>query len=437
MTKVDRIFDILRTHDARMQRSINLIPSENVLSPVARLPFLSDAYSRYFFDEREVFGNWSFQGGSIIGEIQREVLLPLARRVCGAAHVDVRSVSGLNAMTVALGAFGGPPGSRVVTVPSTAGGHPATSYVAARLGLEPLAMPFLDWGTVDFEALAAIVETQAPSLVYLDHATVLFPLDVRRIVEVVRSASPVDVHVHVDSSHVNGLVWGGVLEHPLDAGADSYGGSTHKTFAGPHKAMLMSRSDAVAERLTSVAVNLVSHHHMSEVISLAISLLEFDQCGGRDYAAQVVTNAQSFAAALAEAGVDVQGRDGVHTATHQVWFDVDGSAHAVSELLFDDGIVVNPYDPLPSLGRAGIRTGVNEVTRLSLDAAGAAELGYVVARSLQGDPTAQRAVADLRRGCSPSYCFGDEVFAQCFEALVGEASLIDFLYQVTELLPDA
>lgn len=38
-----------------------------------------------------------------------------------------------------------------------------------------------------------------------------------------------------------------------------------------------------------------------------------------------------------------------------------------SSVLFEAGVVVNPYDPLPSLGRARIRMGVNEVARLGLD----------------------------------------------------------------------
>jgi glycine/serine hydroxymethyltransferase len=434
---LDRIFDILRAHDVHMQRALSLIPSENTLSPLARLPFLSDAYSRYFFDEREVFGKWSFQGGSIVGEIQREVLVPLARRVCGADHVDVRAVSGLNAMTVALGAFGGPPGSRVITVPPAAGGHPATAYVAARLGLLPLEMPFRDWATVDLDGLSALVEANGPSLVYLDHATVLFPLDIRSIVDVVRSSSAAPVHVHVDSSHVNALIWGGVLEHPLDAGADSYGGSTHKTFAGPHKALLLTRSCDVAERLTNAAVNLVSHHHMSEVVSLAISLLEFDQCGGRDYASQILANAAAFASALADAGIDVQRRDWRFTATHQVWFDVVGSPHAASERLFDDGVIVNPYDPLPSLGRVGIRTGVNEVTRLGMREDDLAELGRVVARSLERDPMARLAIADLRQGRAPAYCFGRDVFERCLDTLISGASLVEFLYHVISPRHDA
>src|SRR4051812_13213519 len=156
---IDRLFDILAEHDEKLRRSFSLIPSENLLSPVARLAFLSDAYSRYFFDEREVFGKWSFQGGSIVGEIQRSVLMPLVEDVCGAAHADVRTVSGLNAMTVALAAFGGAAPAPVLTVPVAAGGHPATAQVARRLGFDALEIPFADWRTPDYDALADRVES--------------------------------------------------------------------------------------------------------------------------------------------------------------------------------------------------------------------------------------------------------------------------------------
>jgi glycine hydroxymethyltransferase len=143
------LFSVLAEHERKFNSSFSLIPSENALSPLARTAFLSDAFSRYFFDEHESFGRWSFQGGSIAGQIQTDIVVPLLKDLGKAEFVNVHAVSGLTGMTLALAAFGGPPGSSVVSVPPEYGGHPDTSYVADKLGYRVEKLPFSDWRAVD------------------------------------------------------------------------------------------------------------------------------------------------------------------------------------------------------------------------------------------------------------------------------------------------
>ncbi|MEV4412408.1 hypothetical protein [Catellatospora sp. NPDC049609] len=423
MTSIDLLFEHLAEHDAKFRRSVSLIPSENAISPLSRLAFLSDAYSRYFFDEHEAFGRWSFQGGSIAGRIQQEVLVPTMQRLGKASFVDVRCVSGLTAMTTAIAAFGGAAGEVMLSVPVANGGHPDTAYVADRFGLRTLGVPFRDWATIDLAALADLVAAERPRLVYLDHATTLFPLDLTEVVRTIRQASTRPVHIHVDTSHVNGLIWGGVMDNPLECGADSYGGSTHKTFPGPHKAVLFTNDAAVSDQLTGAAVNMISHQHLSDVIALAIAAVEFVECGGREYAAAVLANARTFAAALDREGLAVQGHDGEFTRNHQVWLDTAAGPdpHELSTRLFEAGIVVNPYNPLPSLGRAGVRMGVNEATRMGLSSDGIDVLASVIGRMARegaAPKTVAAQVRELREGMSPRYCYGPEVLEAKLAALV-------------------
>jgi glycine hydroxymethyltransferase len=426
MDRVGPLFDILGTHERKLGASFSFIPSENLPSPLSRLAFLSDGFSRYFFDEKEVFGRWNFQGGSIVGRVQQEILVPLLREVGGARHVNLHPVSGLTGMTLALAAFGGDRGSTVLSVPTACGGHPDTAYVGTKLGYAMRDIPFAGWADADLDALAERVRLERPTLLYVDHATALFPLDLRAFVDAVRlGAGGRPVHVHVDTSHVNGLVWGGQLPNPLACGADSYGGSTHKTFPGPHKAVLLTDDDAAAERLVLTGVNMISHHHTASMVALAIALVEWVECGGREYAAQVLRNARAFAARLAELGDDVQGRERGFTASHQVWVAPrpGADAYAAADRLFQAGLVVNPYAPLPSLGAVGLRLGLNEPTRLGVDESGARTLAELVHRVLDGEaPEAvARDVAGMRRDLAPAYCYGDEVVRREREALAAAA----------------
>lgn len=415
MSRIDRIFDFLVDHETKFNRSFSFIPSENTLSPLARLAFLSDGFSRYFFDEKEVFGRWTFEGGSIIGRVQQEVLVPLFREVGQARHVNLHPISGLSGMTLALSAFGGGAGSAALSVPVANGGHPDTRYVGEKLGYHMLDIPFRDWAHVDIERLADIVRSKRPALVYFDHATALFPLDLKAIIAAIRDAAVAPLHVHVDSSHVNGLIWGGELPNPLVCGADSYGGSTHKTFPGPHKAVLFTNDDGLAEQLILTAVNMISHHHTASVVALAIALVEFVECGGETYAAGIRANARTFAQALAARGFDVQGEQWGFTESHQVWVappeNVD--PYRAASRLFQAGLVVNPYNPIPSIGGPGIRFGVNEPTRLGLTGTDFEMLADCIADvTLHERPVemVSQTVAELRARHRPEFCFQDEAF---------------------------
>jgi glycine/serine hydroxymethyltransferase len=428
--QITDLFATLAEHDRKFNSSVSLIPSENLLSPLARAAYLSDSYSRYFFDEREAFGRWSFQGGSIAGRVQQEIVVPLLRELGRAEHVNLHAISGLSGMTLALAAFGGDPGNRVLSVPVTGGGHPDTRYVAEKLGYVVHDLPFDDYATLNLERLADLVAAERPSLVYVDHASALVPLPLAEVIGVIRNAAVAPVHIHVDSSHVNGLIWGGVLTNPLEAGADSYGGSTHKTFPGPHKAALLTNDPDVAERLLLTGVNMISHHHLASVVALGVSLLEFRDRGGDVYARQIVRNARAFAAALAERGVDVQGdaADG-YTRTHHVWADVPAGAelYPTAERLFAGGLVVNPFNPLPSLGGPGIRMGVNEVTKLGMTEPAMVELADAFAAVVLAGADPNRIagqVARLRAEFAPAYCYRDaemrEALAEFVETLTDD-----------------
>jgi len=425
---LNKTFSILAEHELRYRSCFNLVPSENIISPMSRQAFLSDSFNRYFFDEKDVFEVWTFQGGSIVGRIQKEVLFEILRKVGRAKYVDVRSISGLTGMTLALAAFGGEPGQVVYSVPPSLGGHPDTGYVGKKFGYVMKELPFANCFDLDLERLHSMIRTSSPSMVYLDHATSLFPLDLDNAIKVIRDATRERVHVHVDSSHVNGLIWGEVFGNPLDAGADSYGGSTHKTFPGPHKAVLFTNSSDLSEKLTLTAVNMISHHHMSDVVALTISLIEFVECGGRDYVKQTCKNAKAFATALHSRDFDVQGAERGFTANHQVWIDSSnlGDAYIISSRLFEAGFTVNAFNPIPTIGKPGIRMGLNEVTKLGLKEDSMETMAELFKRLLLDGESAEKIkdkVAGMRHGLTPQYCFSQLEFKNRFDTLMRESQL--------------
>jgi glycine/serine hydroxymethyltransferase len=104
--------------------------------------------------------------------------------------VNVRPISGLNAMTLVLAALAGQPGSPVAVLSPGQAGHYATAGLAARLGLRPVLLTGPDPHTLDLQQVSDLLHQHRPLLLYLDQSHGLAPYDVHTITQVARQASP-------------------------------------------------------------------------------------------------------------------------------------------------------------------------------------------------------------------------------------------------------
>lgn len=398
---LDDVLDILARHEERAHRTLSLVPSENVLSGLAKVPLVLDSYHRYFFNESGADERWTFRGAQGLRDIEMKVTIPLLQRLGKASYVSIRPLSGLSGMTLALATLGGEPGSTIVTVAPQNGGHYATPSVAARLGLR---VEFLSGPTpheIDWDGAAELIRRVRPTLVYIDQSHCLFPIDVAPLVKTVRAESPETI-VHVDASHWMGFILGGVYPNPLDLGADSFGGSTHKTFPGPQKAVLLTRSPEIEERIRETQDYLISSHHLAAVISLGIALLEFEEFGAA-YGATILANTTGFARLLSAGGLTLAAADRGWSAGHQLWLDTaaDGVApQQASERLAAAGLLVNYMDGLPGFSGQGVRVGLNEATYHGLTEVDLPELADIFVAAVTGTAPlralAER-TAELRR----------------------------------------
>ncbi|NEE14172.1 hypothetical protein G3M58_47900 [Streptomyces sp. SID7499] len=346
--------------DRRAASALNLVPSENRVSPLASLPLASDFYNRYFFntDGDPLF--WEFRGGEDIAHIEALGAAAL-RRMAMARYCNLRPISGMSAMILTVAALS-KPGSTVVSVDQDSGGHYATPALLGRLGRRSRLLTCKD-GAVDESELADVLAPGGVDLVYVDVQNCVRVPDFRLMSDVIRNVSP-GTRLYVDASHYLGLVLGGLVDNPLDCGADAYGGSTHKSFPGPHKGVIFTNAEDVDESLRSAQFDLVSSHHFAETLALSLAALEVEDRIG-DYARATNDNARRLAGALAEAGFRVCGDTGTgYTDTHQVWVELAGTdeAYALSNRLAEAGIRVNLQSSMPGMSGVHLRLGSNEVT---------------------------------------------------------------------------
>src|SRR3989344_3634628 len=114
-----KTIDDIIEHQKEYYNRIYLIPSENSPSITARLVFITDIFNRYFFPLQEN-RQWVFPGNQLLEKIYGRCE-DLLKEITGARYVNIKPISGVSAMTIALAALA-KPGNRIATVSPQNGG---------------------------------------------------------------------------------------------------------------------------------------------------------------------------------------------------------------------------------------------------------------------------------------------------------------------------
>lgn len=351
------IRQLINEYQSTVDETINLIASENIFCRDARLPYMSDIIHRYSFDGDSV--DFVFPGRDIITKIE-ERTCNLLKEMLDAKYVNVKPISGLNCMLSLVGTLTNK-GDTIYSMPLNGGGHGATQPLAERLALNHKFLPFNENSMqIDFEELERqLSEDNKVKMVYIDLMNVLFPVDIKRLKEVV----PRSTMIVYDASHVMGFILGKQFQNPLKEGADFLIGSTHKTLPGPHKGIIATNKTLLARKFDLLWPLFISHHHTGDVASLGIVVEKYKDTF-ETYSKETIKNAKTMAKCLYEGGIKVQCEELGFTESHQIWIDVgsDDCTFEAIKKLAQFKIVANALK-LPTLGdRYGIRFGVQEIT---------------------------------------------------------------------------
>jgi glycine hydroxymethyltransferase len=367
--RISEIEGLIRRQDEWRATCINLIASENVLSRRARAAGSSDFAHRYAEGHP---GERYYRGTAYIDEIETRLKTNL-KVLFECDHCEVRPISGTNANEAVFSRFVGP--GDVVMVNSTPGGGHISHHRRGSLG--KFTHNIIDFPTtpdgyhIDLERAAYLIEKTRPKLIVVGKSLFLFPEPVRELAEVCRQTRTLIMY---DAAHVLGLIAGKRFQAPLKEGAWLMTASTHKTFYGSQRGVVLSNMEEEAWRKIDRGAfpGSSSNHHLDTLAQMALCTYEMMDFG-EAYAEDTIRNAKAFAAALDRLGFDVQGREWGFTESHQVAVNVkaQGGGEKVSRTLEANDIILNmnmlPHEPLSNHDRPdGIRLGVQEMTRFGM-----------------------------------------------------------------------
>ncbi|TFG44195.1 MAG: serine hydroxymethyltransferase [Syntrophobacterales bacterium] len=368
-SKISEIEGLIHQQDEWRNRCINLIASENVTSRRARACAGSDFAHRYAEGHP---GERYYRGTTYIDMIENQLTANL-KVLFDCDHCEVRPISGTNANEAVFSRFVKP--GDVVMVNSTPGGGHISHHRMGSLGKftrNIIDFPLTQDGYhIDVEKAAYLIEKARPKLIVVGKSLFLFPEPVRELAEVCRHTHTLIMY---DASHVLGLIAGKRFQNPIKEGAFLVTGSTHKTFYGSQRGLILSSMDEEPWRKIDRGAfpGSSSNHHLHTLAQMALCTFEIMEFGDR-YAADVLRNAKALAAALDRHGFDVQAKEFGFTESHQVAVNANacGGGGKVSRTLEENDIIVNmnmlPHEPLSNHDRPeGLRIGVQEMTRFGM-----------------------------------------------------------------------
>ena len=396
----------------RQQRNIELIASENIVSPAVMLAMGTCLTNKY----AEGYPGRRYYGGCACVDETEELARSRACELFGAEHANVQPHSGASANLAAFKALL-QPGDSFLGMDLANGGHLSHGSPANISGQYFKQYSYYlddETETIDYERVYQIAQECRPKLIIAGASAYPRTIDFAKFREI---ADSVGAYLMVDMAHIAGLVAAGVHPSPIPY-ADIVTTTTHKTLRGPRGGLILCKNEVQhrnAETGETETVNLARKVDsaifpgtqggplMHIIAAKAICFGEALQPGFKTYASQIVSNAQALAGALKNEGFRLVSGG---TDNHLLLVDVRNfgiTGREMERRLDDCFITVNknsiPNDPEKFTVTSGIRVGTPAVTTRGLKEDDMREIARVmgmVARDAEGNrEAAQKAVTAI------------------------------------------
>lgn len=391
----DVLWDAIEAESRRQEDHIELIASENYVSPrvlQAQGSILTNKYAEGYPHKR-------YYGGCEFVDIAEELAIERAKTLFNAAYANVQPHSGSQANAAVMMALL-EPSDVILGMALPHGGHlthgssvnySGKLYKALHYGLNPTT------GLIDYDALASLARDHQPKMIIAGFSAYSQILDWERFRAI---ADEVGAWLMADIAHVAGLVATGLYPSPIPF-ADVVTTTTHKTLRGPRGGMILAKAnEAVEKKLNSAVFPGTQGGPLMHVIAAkAVAFAEALQPEFKDYQQQVINNAKTMAKCLQERGYKIVSGG---TENHLLLLDLidkNITGKDADAALSRANITVNknavPNDPRSPFVTSGLRLGTPAVTTRGFKEKQITELTHWVADVLDAI-TDEQVIAAVR-----------------------------------------
>ncbi len=370
------VFDLIKQELARQEEGIELIASENFVSPQVMEAMGSVLTNKY----AEGLPGKRYYGGCEIVDQVEQLAIDRICQLFGAKWANVQPHSGAQAnAAVMLGVL--KPGDKILGFDLSHGGHlthgspvnfSGKLYVPSFYGVEK------ETGLIDFNKIAETAKREQPKLIICGASSYTRDWDYKTLREI---ADSVGALLMADISHPSGLIATGYLNNPIPY-CHIVTSTTHKTLRGPRGGVIMMGEDfenpwglktpkgetrMMSSILDSAVFPGTQGGPLEHVIAAkAVAFGEALTDTYKTYCGQVIKNAQAMAAAFMDKGYEVISGG---TDNHMMLIDLrsqDLNGKLAENTLVKAHITINknmvPFDDKSPFVTSGMRIGSPAIT---------------------------------------------------------------------------
>ena len=355
-----QIFQAIQHELKRQQNNLELIASENIVSPAvleAAGSVLTNKYAEGYPAAR-----W-YNGCEFIDDVEN-LAIARAKELFGGDHVNVQPHSGSQANTAVYMSVLSP-GDTVMGMDLACGGHLTHGL---KINISGRLYHFVSYKVdqktelIDMNEVERLAMEHKPKMIVAGYSAYSRVLDFKRFRAI---ADKVGAYLFVDMAHFAGLVAAGLHPNPVEH-AHFVTTTTHKTLRGPRGGMIICKAEFAKKIDSAIFPGIQGGPLMHIVAAKAVAFKEALTLEFKQYQKQVIANSKALAGALAGKGFRI-----VTGGSDNHLFMVDLRPKKITgkeaaTLLDRVQITVNknmiPFDPQPPVVTSGIRIGTPAVT---------------------------------------------------------------------------
>ena len=376
----------------RQQQNIELIASENVVSPAVLAAAGSVLTNKY----AEGYPGKRYYGGCQHVDLVEDLARDRAKALFHAGYANVQPHSGAQANYAVYQALC-QLGDTVMGMRLDNGGHLTHGSPANYSGKNYNMVPYgvNEKGFLDYDQIRDLARQCRPRMIVAGASAYPRIIDYKAFADI---AHEVGAYLFVDMAHVAGLVAAGCHPSPVPY-ADVVSTTTHNTLRGPRGGLLLCNDGDIAKKLDLAIFPGSQGGPLEHIIAAkAVALGEALKPEFKAYQEQVVKNAQALAQAVQAGGLDLVSGG---TDNHLMLVDLRPAHLTGKEMerrLDEVFITANknaiPNDPEKPSITSGIRLGTPAVTSRGFREEEMALVGQLVCAAARDDFDSR--VDDLR-----------------------------------------
>ena len=358
------VADAMEKEHKRQQNNIELIASENFVSPAVMAAMGSILTNKY----AEGLPGKRYYGGCVNVDIVEDIARDRACKLFGADHANVQPHSGAQANMAAYSAVI-EHGDTVMGMNLAHGGHLTHGSPVNASGKNYNFVPYGvgEDGFIDYDEMRKIAKECKPKLIVAGASAYCREIKFDVIADI---AKEVGALFMVDMAHIAGLVAAGLHMSPVPY-SDIVTTTTHKTLRGPRGGLILCKEELAKAIDKAVFPGNQGGPLMHVIAAKAVCFGEALKPEFKEYQQRIIDNAKALADGLTKRGIKLVSGG---TDNHLMLVDLIGTEVTGKELehrLDEVNITANknaiPNDPQSPFITSGLRIGTPAATTRGLN----------------------------------------------------------------------